>query len=93
MLFMGCIHDLAAARYKYEATGVGESGAVFFRRCRSRAGEQVDVVGVHGLTQWAQPIIIRGRVVEWLDGDAGWEIVDRISRHGEFGSRTTLSGR
>ncbi|HEU5155548.1 MAG TPA: PPOX class F420-dependent oxidoreductase [Streptosporangiaceae bacterium] len=26
-----------------------------------------------------QPVIIRGRVVEWVDGDAGWEIVDRIS--------------
>ena len=26
-----------------------------------------------------QPIIIRGRVVEWIEGDAGWEIVDRIS--------------
>lgn len=25
------------------------------------------------------PVTIRGRVVEWLDGDAGWEIVDRIS--------------
>ncbi|MBM7774676.1 PPOX class probable F420-dependent enzyme [Actinokineospora baliensis] len=27
-----------------------------------------------------QPITIRGRVVEWLDGDAGWEVIDRISR-------------
>jgi PPOX class probable F420-dependent enzyme len=26
-----------------------------------------------------QPIIIRGRVVEWVEGDAGWEIVDRIA--------------
>jgi PPOX class probable F420-dependent enzyme len=26
-----------------------------------------------------QPIIVRGRVVEWVDGDAGWAIVDRIS--------------
>ena len=25
-----------------------------------------------------QPIIIRGRVVEWIEGDAAWEIVDRI---------------
>jgi PPOX class probable F420-dependent enzyme len=25
------------------------------------------------------PVVIRGRVVEWLDGDAAWEIVDRIS--------------
>jgi hypothetical protein len=25
------------------------------------------------------PIVVRGRVVEWLDGDAGWEIIDRIS--------------
>lgn len=26
-----------------------------------------------------QPVIIRGRVVEWIDGEAGWEIVDRIA--------------
>jgi PPOX class probable F420-dependent enzyme len=26
-----------------------------------------------------QPVILRGRVVEWIDGDAGWEIVDRIA--------------
>jgi PPOX class probable F420-dependent enzyme len=26
-----------------------------------------------------EPIIVRGRVVEWLEGDAAWEIVDEIS--------------
>lgn len=26
-----------------------------------------------------QPVLIRGRVVEWIDGDAAWEIVDRIA--------------
>jgi nitroimidazol reductase NimA-like FMN-containing flavoprotein (pyridoxamine 5'-phosphate oxidase superfamily) len=26
-----------------------------------------------------QPVIMRGRVVEWLTGDAAWRIVDRIS--------------
>jgi len=26
-----------------------------------------------------QPIIIRGRVIEWLEGDRAWEIIDRIS--------------
>ena len=26
-----------------------------------------------------QPVIIRGRVVEWLDGDEAWEIIDEIS--------------
>ena len=25
------------------------------------------------------PVVLRGRVVEWLDGDVGWEIIDRIS--------------
>jgi PPOX class probable F420-dependent enzyme len=24
------------------------------------------------------PIVVRGRVIEWIDGDAGWEIVDAI---------------
>jgi PPOX class probable F420-dependent enzyme len=26
-----------------------------------------------------QPVIVRGRVVEWLAGDAAWEIIDQIS--------------
>jgi PPOX class probable F420-dependent enzyme len=26
-----------------------------------------------------QPVVIRGRVVGWLTGDAAWEVVDRIS--------------
>jgi PPOX class probable F420-dependent enzyme len=26
-----------------------------------------------------QPVLVRGRVVEWLEGDAAWAIVDRIS--------------
>jgi PPOX class probable F420-dependent enzyme len=26
-----------------------------------------------------RPVVIRGRVVRWLDGDAGWQIIDRIS--------------
>jgi PPOX class probable F420-dependent enzyme len=26
-----------------------------------------------------EPVVIRGRVVEWIDGDAGWAIVDELS--------------
>jgi PPOX class probable F420-dependent enzyme len=26
-----------------------------------------------------QPVTLRGRVVEWLEGDAAWEIVDRVA--------------
>ncbi|MET9026608.1 TIGR03618 family F420-dependent PPOX class oxidoreductase [Nocardia sp. NPDC004168] len=26
-----------------------------------------------------RPVVIRGRVVAWLEGDAAWEIVDQIS--------------
>ena len=26
-----------------------------------------------------EPVIVRGRVVEWIDGDAGWELADRIA--------------
>lgn len=26
-----------------------------------------------------QPVIIRGRVVDWLEGDAAWAIIDRIA--------------
>ena len=27
-----------------------------------------------------RPVIVRGRVVEWLEGDAAWEVVDRIAQ-------------
>jgi len=26
------------------------------------------------------PVIVRGQVVEWLEGDAAWEIVDQIAK-------------
>jgi PPOX class probable F420-dependent enzyme len=26
-----------------------------------------------------QPVLIRGRVVEWLEGDAAWTVVDRLA--------------
>jgi PPOX class probable F420-dependent enzyme len=26
-----------------------------------------------------EPVVIRGRVVTWLEGDAAWEIIDRIA--------------
>src|SRR3954467_14531284 len=26
-----------------------------------------------------EPVVVRGRVVEWLEGDAAWEVVDRIA--------------
>jgi PPOX class probable F420-dependent enzyme len=26
-----------------------------------------------------EPIIVRGRVVEWIDGDEGWKLVDEIA--------------
>jgi PPOX class probable F420-dependent enzyme len=27
-----------------------------------------------------EPVIVRGRVVEWIDGDAGWALVDQIAQ-------------
>jgi PPOX class probable F420-dependent enzyme len=27
-----------------------------------------------------RPVTLRGRVVEWLDGDAGWTVVDRLAQ-------------
>ncbi|MFD7312251.1 TIGR03618 family F420-dependent PPOX class oxidoreductase [Promicromonospora sp. NPDC059942] len=27
-----------------------------------------------------EPVVVRGRVVEWLDGETGWAIVDRLAR-------------
>ena len=26
-----------------------------------------------------EPVVIRGRVVEWLDGDPAWEIIDQLA--------------
>jgi hypothetical protein len=25
------------------------------------------------------PVVVRGRVVEWLEGDAAWQIIDQLS--------------
>ncbi|EGD57072.1 TIGR03618 family F420-dependent PPOX class oxidoreductase [Gordonia neofelifaecis] len=25
------------------------------------------------------PVVVRGRVIEWIDGDEAWEIVDRVA--------------
>ncbi|MEV4567174.1 PPOX class F420-dependent oxidoreductase [Nonomuraea sp. NPDC049419] len=27
-----------------------------------------------------EPVIVRGRVVEWLDGDAAWDVIDGIAQ-------------
>ena len=29
-----------------------------------------------------RPVIIRGRVTEWLEGDTAWEIIDQIATKG-----------
>ena len=26
-----------------------------------------------------QPVVVRGRVVDWIEGDAAWEIIDRLA--------------
>ena len=26
-----------------------------------------------------EPVVVRGRVVEWIEGEAAWEIIDRLS--------------
>lgn len=26
-----------------------------------------------------EPVVVRGRVVDWLEGDAAWEVIDRLS--------------
>ena len=26
-----------------------------------------------------QPVVVRGRVAEWLEGDAAWEIIDQLA--------------
>jgi PPOX class probable F420-dependent enzyme len=26
-----------------------------------------------------EPVVVRGRVVEWLEGDAAWEVIDRLA--------------
>ena len=26
-----------------------------------------------------QPVMVRGRVIEWLEGDTAWEIIDQVS--------------
>ena len=38
-----------------------------------------------------EPVVVRGRAVEWLEGDAAWEIIDQLST--KYTVRPTPGGK
>lgn len=65
---------------------IGTNGdhVVFFtgpgsRKARNLRRDSRVAVSVVPADNPYEPVLVRGRVIEWIDGDAGWEIVDRIA--------------
>jgi len=56
---------------------LSEPSARFFDAIAARVG-----AAVAGRTTYehSEPVVVRGRVIEWLEGDAAWEIIDQLSR-------------
>ncbi len=50
-----------------------------YRKTRNMQRDPRVALSMTPLDNPFQPIAIRGRVVEWVEGEAAWEIVDRIS--------------
>ena len=49
------------------------------RKARNLRNDPRVAISLTPLDNPFEPVIIRGRVVEWIEGDAAWEIVDRIA--------------
>jgi PPOX class probable F420-dependent enzyme len=49
------------------------------RKARNLRGDPRVALSLTAPDNPFEPVVIRGRVVEWLDGDAAWEVIDRIS--------------
>ena len=50
-----------------------------YRKTRNMQHDPRVALSMTPLDNPLHPIAIRGRVVEWIEGDAAWEIVDRIA--------------
>lgn len=50
-----------------------------YRKTRNMQRDPRVALSMTPLDNPFEPITIRGRVVEWVEGDAAWEIVDRIA--------------
>jgi PPOX class probable F420-dependent enzyme len=50
-----------------------------YRKTRNMQRDPRVALSMTPLDNPFEPISVRGRVVEWVEGDAAWEIVDRIS--------------
>jgi PPOX class probable F420-dependent enzyme len=49
------------------------------RKARNLGRDPRVAISLTPADQPFQPLIVRGRVAEWVEGDAAWEIVDRIA--------------
>jgi hypothetical protein len=50
-----------------------------FRKARNLRRDPRVAISVTPADNPFRPVVVRGRVVRWLDGDAGWQIISRIS--------------
>lgn len=64
--------------------GVEGDRVVFFtgpgsRKARNLRRDPRVAISIAPADNPYEPITIRGRIVEWIDGDAAWEIIDRVA--------------
>jgi PPOX class probable F420-dependent enzyme len=67
-----------------DGEGTPEDRIVFFtgpevRKARNLRRDPRVALSIAPADNPFEPVVIRGRVVEWIDGDAGWEIIDRLA--------------
>jgi PPOX class probable F420-dependent enzyme len=50
------------------------------RKARNLRRDPRMALSIAPVTNPFEPVVIRGRVVEWIEGDAAWEIIDQLAR-------------
>jgi PPOX class probable F420-dependent enzyme len=65
--------------------GAHDDRIVFFtgpsmRKARNLRRDPRMALSIAPLDNPFQPVVIRGRVVEWIEGNAAWEIIDQLAR-------------
>jgi PPOX class probable F420-dependent enzyme len=54
-------------------TGLG------MRKARNRCRDPRMALSITPVDNPFEPVVIRGRVVEWIEGDAAWQIIDQLA--------------
>jgi PPOX class probable F420-dependent enzyme len=64
--------------------GTREDRIVFFTGPRSRKARNLRhdprvALSLAPADNPFQPVVVRGRVIEWLEGDAAWQVIDQLA--------------